>query len=118
MTERHVRDPLHLRGHIHSGVPVPTEAQEVAGSSVAGETAAERARSHNAFACALRACACASDHLQDFHQVLYPSGLMHGSLTMQEAQANGSDGLVAVRINNDWYLFSRAAAPQGHEQVG
>jgi hypothetical protein len=41
--------------------------------------------------------------------------------SMQEragAQASGSDGLVAVRINNDWYLFSRAAAPVGHEQVG
>lgn len=57
-------------------------------------------------------------HLQDFHQVLNPIGLMHVVLTMQEAQATGNDGLVAVRINNDWYLFSRAAAPLGHEQVG
>ena len=57
-------------------------------------------------------------HLQDFHQVLHPIGPMHLISTMQEAQANSGDGLVAVRINNDWYLFSRAAAPLGHEQVG
>jgi hypothetical protein len=77
----------------------------------------KRARSPHAFACTLCACPCASDSA-GFPSGVAPNRLMHAFSIKQEAQANGSDGLVAVRINNDWYLFSRAAAPLGHEQVG
>lgn len=40
------------------------------------------------------------------------------SNSSQAQAAPTEDGLVAVRIDNDWYLFARGAAPPGHEQVG